>query len=588
MPDYTSTEPYAGLDGEEVRELYEQLRAGFAARNGQYSVLRDRYLGVHWGDETNPLPLGRSRYSLTLNYVRPVVDKTVQMLVGSMPAIQVMPPGVEDAARRLAESEESVLYATWEANDAPLVFRRLAFNSVLLRTGVCYYWWDAGAKRARFRSLAPDNFFPVYDGEDLVECVIVSRRLTRALQRAYPELRNKIRPDNERDAVFDEARFDGVAAGTINPADPLDDNTAPGRVAPMDTTLVIDWFDRNGNWTRVMGQAVHTARLGYDTGRVPVIEFPNVIVGDERDPRSEVDDIIELNQYLDQLVSQQADIIRKYANPTVVDYGSGQDPQVVKRTIQGEGLVLPAKSTARLEYLNWTGTPPAIGEQFGRIMGAIFDLSGKPASSFGQTVTNQSGVMTNLSLTPSVAINAEKQTIFGMGLVKLNSDLLRLYEKFMKGETIRARGSRPKRAGVNASLYYETELRGSEINGWYVNRIKWPSALRTDDPLYVQSEIAKMTSSPPTQSVYTTLENLGIEDVEMELDRIRQQLEDPRFHPEVMKAGLDAAQALAGMPPMGDLEGLDPATEPGVDPAAMNAAAEGAGNPNREALTTGS
>lgn len=586
MPDSSETKSSGGLSGKEVRELYAELRAAFAPRNGEYALARDRYLGRHWDDATNPAP--RGRYSLTLNYVRPVVDKTVQLLVGEMPGIQVMPPGTDEVARRLAEAEEAILYSNWEFNDAPLVFRRVAFNSVLVRRGLVYYWWDAKAKTVRFRSLAPDNYFPVYDGEDVVECVLVSRRLTRTLQAAYPSLANKIRSDSETDAVFDEARWTRVVNGQIDPLD--DTNHGSAERTPMTgTTLVIDWYDRNGNWTRVMGDAVHNQNLGYRTGKVPVIEFVNTITGDEREPRSEVEDIIELNQYLDQLVSQQADIIKKYANPTIIDYGSGQDAQTVKRTVQGEGAVLPAKRDAKVEYLNWTGTAPAIEEQFVRVMSAIFDLSGKPASSFGQTVTNQSGVMTNMALTPTIASNTEKQTIFGHGLVELNEKILMLFETFMKGEQIHAKGSRAKRPGIKTPVFYDVTLTGRDIAGWYKNRIKWPSALRTDDPLYVQNEISKVQSSPPVQSVYTTLENLGIEDVEAEIDRIKEQLEDPRFHPDVMKAGIDAAGALSGVPPMGgDLDGLDPGAPTGFDSNAMDMAAEGAGNPNRDALVGGS
>lgn len=586
MPDYEATEPQSsGMSGEEVRALYDDLKAVFSPRNAEYTLARDRYLGRHWDDETNPAPKGR--YSLTLNYIRPVVDKTVQMLVGELPGIQVMPPGVDDIARRIAEAEEAVLYKTWEMNDMPLVIRRVAFNQVLLRRGLMYYWWDAKAKRVRFRSIAPDNFFPIYDGEDLVECILVSRRLTRALQAAYPSLKNKITSDDDSDAVFDDARWTRVVNGQIDPLDTTGHGQSDRRPNMTGTTLVIDHYDRHGNWTRVMGEATWKQKLGYGTNTVPVIEFQNVVVGDEREPRSEIDDIVELNQYLDQLVSQQADIIKKYANPTVVDYGSGQDAQTVKRTVQGDGAVLPARRDAKVEYLTWQGTPPAIQEQYARIIGTIFDISGKPASSFGQTVTNQSGVMTNMALTPTIATNTEKQSIFGHSLVKLNEAILRLYEKFMAGDQIEARGVRPKRPGVNVPIFYDATITGREIGGWYNNRIKWPSALRTDDPLYVQNEIAKMTSSPPVQSVYTTLENLGIEDVEAELDRIKVQLEDPRFHPDVLKASIDAASALQSQPPMGGMEGLDPGAPTSVDGFSMDMAAEGAGNPNRDQLVQG-
>lgn len=565
----------ASLSAQEVRELYESLRASFAGRNEEFRVSRSRYNGVHWDAETNPAP--RARYALTLNYVRTTVDKSVQMLLGQMPGIQVMPRSAEENDRRLAEKEEALLYYSWDKNQAPLVFRRVAFNQSLLRVGWVYYWWDSEAKCVRFRSMAPENVFPVYDGEDLIEMVVVSRRLTRALKRMYPQHAERIVADAEADPLF-------VDDPTLSLAGPqLAGDVHTG------TTTVVDWYDRYGNWKRLMGNAVHEQNLGYESGSVPFIHFPNKIRGDETQPANDIDDIVELNQYLDQLVSQQADIIKKYANPTVVDYGSGQDPQRAREAITKEGGYLPARREARLEFLTWQGTPPDIQNQYLRVKEALHDLSGWPMSSYGQMVTNQSGVMTNLSMTPTVSSNAERQTVFGMGLVQLNEAILRLYEKFSKGEDIHVYGSKPKRAGLPQMLAYDETLRGSEINGWYKNRIKWPSALRTDDPLYVQNIIAQLTSQPPVLNVYDAMEMLGYENVEQMIDRLKEQLEDPRFNPQGLESAINAASALSGVPSLAPgMEGLDPGFDPSMDVGAgMGAAAQGAGNPNRDKLAEG-
>lgn len=573
MPDATAASSKA-LSADEVRTLYNELRAAHSGRNEEYRLARERYNGNHWDGEV--LVADPEQYSLTLNYVRPTVDKVVRSMVGEMPGIQVMPPGTDDLARRLAEQEEAILYATWEDNDAPKVFRQVAHNSVLLRRGLIYYWWDPKAKKVRFRSLAPDNYFPVYDGEDVIECIVVSRRNTRMLKQLYPSLAEKITTDGDMDAIIEEQRYAQLSAGARMGTEPLNG-----------TTLVIDWYNRDGDWVRIMGDAIHSANLGYGTGRVPVIEFMNNIRGEEREPGNEIDDIVELNLYYDQLASQLADVIRRYSNPTVVDAGSGQDPRMVRDTIKGLGGVIPAKQGAQLYYLNWVGSPPDIASQAERVLGAIHDLSGQPASAYGQTVTNQSGVMTNLSMTPSIASATDKQQVFGMGLVILNEAILRLYEKFMKGEQVSVRGARAKKPGSKQVVFYEVEIAGSDIGGWYKNRIKWPSALRTDDPVFVQNEIAKMTAQPPLQSVYTTAENIGIEDVEAEMDRVKAQLEDPRFHPDRLAGSLEAATALSEVPEMPpEFDGFDPGSG-SVTPDSMNTAAEGAGQPNRDTLVGG-
>jgi hypothetical protein len=562
LPDGANTSAGRGLNADEVRALHSELRSLYAGRNAEYQIARDRYSGQHWGDSDNPSPDGR-RYTITLNYIRTVVDKTVQLLLGQMPGIQVMPPGVDMVARRAAEKMEALLYATWDKNSAELVFRRLSHNAALLRRGILYYWWDPKDKVVRFRSVAPDNFYPVYDGEEFVECVLVSRRLTRVLQRLYPDQAKQITSDNRGDDVFDEGNWTRVVGGQ---ADVLGTSGPGEKDASMLTgkTTVLDWYDRDGNWTRVMGDAVHTQKLAYGFDGPPVIEFPNSLPGDEREPRGEIEDILDLVLYADQLISQQADIIKRYANPTIIDKQSGQGAQMIRQTVQGDGGVLPIKRDGAIELLNWTGTAPDINSQYARVLNAIYDISGKPASSYGQLLSNQSGVATNMALSPASSSTEEKMAIFGLGLIKLNEVILRLNEKFMKGEAIEVRASAQKRPGTQSWRFMEINMKGIEIGGWYKNRIKWPSTLRTDDPIYVQNELAKASgdsSNPPKQSLYTTLENLGVEDVEAEIDRIQQQLEDPRLHPAVMTASANAAAQMSqSMLPQG-MEGLDPGAQ---------------------------
>lgn len=571
----------------EIVDLAESLRAQYGGRNGEYASNRDYYGGKHWNAELNPAPKGR--YSLTLNYIKTSIDKDVQGLLGRMFGLQVIPRGTDEMARRVAEACEAVLYGTYAASNAPMVFERIAFNQFLLRRGFLYYWWDPTSKLVRFRSIAPDNFYPVYDGEEIVECVVMSRRNTRVLQAMYPKYKQQITSDSGSDEVRLTGGYTPLVDGY---PDPLSDAGSVGD-SHVDTgyTTVIDWYDRDGNWVRLMGDATHEQNLGYGTGRIPFIEFTNGVMGDEQEPRSNIEDIVELNMYLDQLVSQQADIIKKYSNPTIIDKGSGQAPEVVRRTVGADGAVLPIRKDGEIHFLNWDGSQPPVLEMIGTILGAIQDLSSKPASSYGQTVTNQSGVMTNMALSPMMASTESRQKQFGHLMSLFNEDVLRIYEKFASGDELmfagtRSMGSQLKQTGVYTSaMAYDAGgtpvyITGKDINGWYRNRIKWPSAIRTDDPVYVQTELSKMTSQPPAQSIYTTLENLGVEDVEAERDRILSELEDPRFHADVMTANVDAAAALQGSPMPGDESGFGGAA--GSSVSDLMQSAEASASPMRD------
>jgi hypothetical protein len=550
---------------EEVLDLLAQLRQTWATRNGEYDTSRRRYYGEHWDGVTNPAPV--NRYSLTLNYLKPFVDKSVQLLVGRMPAIQAMPPGVDEAARRLAEQLEGVLYGTWDRNNAPEVFQKTAWDSFVLRRGLIYVWWDADTELVRFRNIAPENFFPEYDGDDIYRCAYVQRRSTAALRAMYPQYAGDILDDQAMD-------LEQVAGASTE------------RVGARGQTTVVDVWSRDGDFHRVMGKALVYRNLGLPIKRVPFIEFPCFPVSGETEPLNSIDQLVELNQYLDQLVSQQADIIAKYANPTIIDKGSGQSPEAIRKAVGSPGAVVPVKRDGTIELLNWQGSIPAIGDQMTFCLDALFDLAGKPRSAFGQTVTNQSGIVTNLALTPTLQSNEFHESIWGQKLGELNEWILALWEKNKAGEVINFKGRKTTATGT--TKYFEVDITGAEIDGWYKTRIKWPSAVRTDDPVYIQNNLQQLTSDPPAMSLYTYLERSGTEDVEAEIDRIQQQLEDPRLHPDRLQSAVDAATSIqgAGLPP--GMEGLAPdagvAPDTGGGMDAFASSLEASASPHRDAL----
>lgn len=548
----------------EMLDTFAALATQWATRNGEYETARQRYYGTHWDAATNPEPA--NRYSLTLNYLKPFVDKSVQLLVGRVPALQVMPPGVDATARRHAENLEGILYGTWAKNDAPAVLQRVAWDSFVLRRGLLYSWWDPKARMVRFKAITPDTYYPDYDGEAPWRAMVVSRRSTERLKAEFPALASDIKQDSEM-------RFPVVTGSDLN------------RVHADGQTTVFDLFELDGGFTRMMGDAITTAKLDWD--ELPFYEFPCYPVSGTSEPLNMIDQLVELNQYLDQLVSQKADIIAKYANPTIIDKGSGVSAEAIRRTLSANGGVLPIRKDGSIELLNWQGTVPAIDEQMTFILDAMFDLAGKPRSSFGQTVTNQSGVVTNLALTPTLQSNEYHEAIWGQRLSEFNRCILRLWEKNMKGDLIAFEGRYDTQTGN--SRYYKVQLTGGEINGWYENRIKWPSAVRTDDPVYVQNLLQQLTSDPPAISLYTYLEMAGREDVEAEIDRIEQQLEDPRLHPDRLTSAVGAASQImqSGMPP--GMEGFGPGmdsqvpdTGGGVD--AFASSLEAGAQPNRDAL----
>lgn len=507
----------------EVIELEAELRQQWNTRNAEYDLARRRYLGEHWDAETNPVPL--NRYSLTLNYIKPFIDKSVQSLVGRVPAIQVLPPGTDEVSRRHAEDLEAVLYGTWDKNDMVTILQRSAWDSFVLRRGLIYVWWDPGDRMVKLKNCAPEHFFPEYDGDVIHRAIYIQRRNTNALKEQYPEYAGDIEDDTGMNYPF-------ISSASVE------------RVGGRGQTTVVDCYTRDGHFYRVMGNAFIHIKLDLPWRGIPFVEFPCYPVSGETEPLNYIDQIIELNQYLDQLLSQQADIIQRYANPVVVAKGTGQTPEAIRKAMGSPGAVIPVRTDGDLELLGWSGNIPAIEQQLQFVIDSLFDLGGKPRSAFGQQTSQQSGVQTNLSLSPTVQSNEYHESIWGQRLSTLNEYILMLWEKNMADDVIEFEGRYAKQSGTQK--YYDVAITGSEIAGWYKNRIKWPSAMRIDDPVYIQNNLQQMTSDPPAMSLYTYLERAGTEDVEAEIDRIKEQLEDPRLHPEVLQSAVDAAATIQG------------------------------------------
>ena len=547
------------LNYEYVIELMRRLRADNANRNGEYDLARQRVDGVLWDSQTNPAPV--NRYSLSANYLLPIAQKHVQLLVGRLPGLQVMPISSEEEDRRHAEKLEGVLYGIWHDSNARSVFQRIAWDSFVLRRGLLQYRWDANSTKAAFHYVVPDNYYPEYDGQEVEHCIYISRRHVNAMKRMYPQDKDLIfaDPPTQTEQIYGQDQI---------------------HMEHHNHVTVIDYYDRQGNWARIVGDMFKKARLAYPEDGVPFVEFPYQEASGDREPHNGIDQLLELVQYLSQLLSQKADVIRTFSNPTILDYQSGQPAEEIRRAVAADGSVLPVHRDGRIEFLNWQGTMPAIEEQLQLVLDIIFDISGKPRASFGQTITNQSGVVTNLALNPTLQSNEYHETVWGERLSFLNRRLLQLTEKFGKGKKLQYRGYKPVNASHENLKLVDLEFDGREVNGWYESRIKWPSAIRTDDPVYVQNIMSQLQSDPPAISLYTALEELGKEDVEAEIDRILEQLEDPRLHPDRLEAGLDAAGGLGDPALASGLTGAASGGGSNFDPQAL----ESAGNPNRDDL----
>ena len=362
--------------------------------------------------------------------------------MGRQPGIQVMPVGVDYAAREHAEKLEGVLYATWDYSNAHELFQRIAWDGFVLRRGVLWYGWVPKDKMVKYHYVSPDDFYPEYDGDDIYHCVLVHRRHIEALKRDYPEFADKLEPDNSGETA--------LIYGQDQP-----------RMNQTNYITVYDYYDSDCNWVRIAGDYIlNKANLGYKTKEVPFIEFPYNPSNGNREPRNGIDQLVELVQYLSQLISQKADIIRTYANPTVLDVMSGQAPEEIRRAVAAEGSVLASRPGRQypLPQLGRLRPRASMSKSRSSWTSSSTSLASRVPRSAKRSRTSPVWSPTS-RLTPTLQSNEAQETIWGKRLSLLNRRTLELVEKFGSGQKLVYRGRVPLGADLRSTKLIDLGVR---------------------------------------------------------------------------------------------------------------------------------
>lgn len=365
-----------GLMGGERGSLASQLRSRDAARLQRYQVLYDWWAGRHFKRTR------RGRTDLVLNYCRAISDKAIEYLFSRGIAYAVPTDGLEPATEEVAQRAELVLAAVLE--DA-------AFLPVLLAAGgnasvvgdafvKCYF--DQVARRVRVVSLDPARCFPTAIGDDVATMAEIS--VISTLSAAEAERRYGVRSGRAVDVV------ETWTASTLR-------ITAGGAVV-QDGPNPYGWIP-----------IAHVANL----------QPPNDFWG-----RSDLEDVIPLNEELDRRVSDEADVIAYHADPPVVFRGVRQHSDLPV----GPGTVWDIPADAEVSLLEWRGQAIQVDAHITRVQEALFQVAETPRTAFGDSGRLLSGVALETELQPLILRTLRKRASWEPVLRRLGGNLLRLAE----------------------------------------------------------------------------------------------------------------------------------------------------------------
>ena len=232
--------------------------------------------------------------------------------------------------------------------------------------------------------------------------------------------------------------------------------------------------------------------------------------------------LTHLALYWARLLSQNATIIRRYA-----------DPLRVSKTLDREGVDWTAGEIALgleedIRYMKSPGTSPDVMPQLAEIRGQI-EASTLPAVFFGGYAGRMSGIALELLRQPTLMKIAFIQKAIESACEEVNQHFLRLIEQFVPTKRY-IRGKLPDGTPI------ETYLDGSVVNGYYYNQVTLSASIPSEAPSIVtmllaaegQKVLSKRTVRQVMQQVLNdiTPQNLGDEEEQIIMEFM---LTNPEF-----------------------------------------------------------
>ena len=496
----------------QIQHIKLALTMQYAARDVIYRFLERVYDGDAWRwimEDLRYNRLNKKRYAkddayrLVVNYVFSVVNDYVDLL-SKDPSIHVPVLFPDDPrSQDHAALVEKTYYGFWYASKMERQRYDMAWYLALLGSAGIEVTPD------------PDDGIPKL----LVKhpgSLYVRARFGRPDEILYIIERFFLDPDQIADAYGDAWKDDGMYMT-------LDSRSGQWIITE-------DWTP---NMTKVEGFIFHTPwektvviqnrilneySVQFDEPRpipyrvIPFIKRPGRLYG-----IGAAEQIWGLNQYLNQLYSQEANILAFAANPIMVV----KEPTQVPANIPNDpGAVVSVGPQGDVKWLQWQGAGHGdLSAQMQRTTKFLQDISGMPETRYGATkqsfVTGRAVEELNA---PTQDRIASRYRLIAAELEAINEIAMWQFENISKNKAVQLYGF------DGAANTFSMEVKGKQIEGYRRNIITWDNHDHSDAVEVLQLVGANMLDK------YSGLVELGIREPKQVLNRIRQdRLEDIEF-----------------------------------------------------------
>lgn len=474
-------------DAAQIVSWHNRLRGLYSNRNSEYYLLRRMFDAQYIGNQQRSAIQSSTEFSDRKNLIYNMLNTAVRRYMDEMSSdiqIRGIPLGLNQADLQLAEARQKLLMDLFIQEEMQLKIVMASFYQSLLDKAVFHVRPDLTKPlKLSIDLVIPEWYFPVPIS-------------------GYWFSKNAV--------IISWIPF--FVDGNMEQHDP------EGRRYQNDQGLlrVIEYWDNN--WYIRVENNKEAYAIEHKWGRIPFPVAHNIPIPHRERGQGDGDQSVGLNEYLNELMSDQGDTLSYLANPIVVVRGSKAGSS---NLVFGPRAIWELERDGSAEILTWAGSPPSFEAQILRVMQGIEDATGLSSPAFGREIP--SGVSGEAIRSILAGFNTRvgaKQTFMGLALNKVCEMAQLIWEKEFPNETFNTTGqwglqSKARGADTADESKFGMFIKPRDFAGHYKTKIIFQPQNET---VKTFAELQKMKDG--VQSKLTTMRNLGIVNPDDEYKRI--------------------------------------------------------------------
>lgn len=577
QPQYSLQNDYAEvgaakLDFEKEYRYLIRLKQSrkFVERNYTYFLLREAFAGrFRWPDNW---PAHKPQ--LTHNLIKPIVLRASSLLMGKGFSWQVTPLDPTPEERQRAQGVEHLLSLLLRRSGGMSIFMNGAQDAVKLGDAVFKTYIDATDKWPKVAQCQPDYFYGLPKTDNYMG------DFAKVYYAWYidPEDAASRWPDQ-----FSKMKDELSIQQWLNPGFNIPNNSGtnwPDFGQRLRMPVLEVWTEKT-YLLSVGGVVIYNDANPY--GFIPFTSVPNIRISGQVEGQSDAEQVITINEELNQAISHRAYMVRRWGNPTLAWKGAPPNYREIINDIVGGGGAIPLRIQGDIKFL----TPDSHGQEVDDFLNMLRAAGLENANTNELALTGavrgsvNTGNSLDRQLLPISSSLEEKKRAWEPGLQRIAAQLLSLTQH---KDTTNDYGqalvpSTDKSLSGSSQNADFIDLTNKTVGEYRDTVILWQDTIAGNDVAKVQTEIMKYQAG--VQSLYTTMERIGVQFPYDEMDRLKEERTDAELNPATANDTLrTAAQATAAM---GDGSGGAPGGGVGPDGAAVptgqQPSPEGAGSP---------